>query len=235
VQKPLFIRLLTLLLCSACVSVPLLAETVDETDTGEVNTAELGYFFGYHFGKLLKEQGSVDVNMEELNRGIIDSISGKPSALKSERQKVLMAVIRKRQSVIQEQKVQADSKAARGYLAENMKKEGMKATASGLQYEVLTAGTGTSPQKTDEVVVHYRGSLVTGVEFDSSYDRDPAKFRLNQVIPGWTEGLQLMHKGAKYKFYIPPELGYGANGVPRAGIPPNAVLIFEVELLEIMQ
>lgn len=232
------------MLCSAWGSVAVVAEPADES----VDTDRLGYFFGYYFGNLLKEQGSVDIDLDELRQGISDAVAGRTSALKPQEQKRLMAVIGNRRAAIQkakqqaqqekqqaqEEKQQAAQQAAQGYLAENASKGGINVTASGLQYEVLTSGSGKSPTATGEVVVHYRGQLVDGKEFDSSYKRNkPAEFRLNQVIPGWTEGLQLMNKGAKYRFYVPPELGYGAGGVASAGIPPNAVLIFDVELLEI--
>ena len=119
------------------------------------------------------------------------------------------------------------------FLAANKERAGVKTTASGLQYEVLTEGQGESPVATDTVAVHYEGKLVDGTVFDSSYQRgEPAVFRLDQVIPGWTEGVQLMKPGAKYRFTIPPELGYGPEGAGGV-IPPNAVLQFDVELLAI--
>ncbi len=119
------------------------------------------------------------------------------------------------------------------FLEENAKKENIKTTASGLQYEVLKEGAGEKPSSAaSRVTVHYEGSLINGNVFDSSYKRNqPATFGLNQVIPGWTEGVQLMEKGSKYRFYIPSELGYGARGAG-ASIPPHATLIFDVELLE---
>ena len=119
------------------------------------------------------------------------------------------------------------------FLAANKERSGVTTTASGLQYEVLTEGQGESPIASDTVAVHYEGRLVDGTVFDSSYERrEPAVFRLDQVIPGWTEGVQLMKPGAKYRFTIPPELGYGPEGAGGV-IPPNAVLQFDVELLAI--
>jgi len=119
------------------------------------------------------------------------------------------------------------------FLQENAKKEGVKTTASGLQYEVLTPGTGKSPKATDVVLVHYKGTLLDGTEFDSSYKRgEPIEFPLNQVIKGWTEGVQLMKEGAKYRFYIPSNLAYGSRGAGGA-IGPDETLIFDVELLKV--
>lgn len=122
------------------------------------------------------------------------------------------------------------------FLADNAKKANIKTTASGLQYEVLTAGTGSvAPKATDSVTVHYKGTTIDGKEFDSSYSRGtPATFPLNRVIPGWTEGVQLMKEGAKYRFYIPSDLAYGPRGAG-AAIAPNSALIFDVELIKIEQ
>jgi len=119
------------------------------------------------------------------------------------------------------------------FLAENAKRPEVKTTTSGLQYEVLTESSGRSPKATDTVTVHYRGTLLDGKEFDSSYKRNaPASFPLNRVIPGWTEGVQLMKEGAKYRFFIPSQLAYGSRGAPGA-IGPNETLIFDVELLKV--
>lgn len=121
------------------------------------------------------------------------------------------------------------------FLAENAKKEGVKTTASGLQYKELQAGTGEMPTANDQVKVHYKGSLLNGQEFDSSYKRgEPATFGVGQVIKGWTEGLQLMKEGSKYELYIPADLAYGDQGAGRA-IGPGETLIFEVELIEIIK
>ena len=126
----------------------------------------------------------------------------------------------------------AESNKGEKFLAENKTKEGVITTASGLQYKVLTEGSGKSPTATDTVVCHYRGTLLDGTEFDSSYKRgEPAEFPLNRVIPGWTEGIQKINKGGKIRLYIPANLAYGDDGRP--GIPPGAALIFNVELLDI--
>jgi FKBP-type peptidyl-prolyl cis-trans isomerase FkpA len=124
----------------------------------------------------------------------------------------------------------------KAFLAANATQPGVITTASGLQYLVLTPGTGKSPKKTDTVVVNYRGTLISGVEFDSSYlaGREPAEFPLNRVIKGWTEGVQLMKEGAKFRFFIPSHLAYGTRGAG-IGIGPNETLIFEVELLKVWE
>jgi FKBP-type peptidyl-prolyl cis-trans isomerase FklB len=120
------------------------------------------------------------------------------------------------------------------WLTSNSKKEGVITLPSGLQYKVITSGTGDSPKETDKVTVHYRGTLIDGTQFDSSYDRgEPASFPLNKVIKGWTEGLQLMKPGGKFTFYIPPQLGYGENAPPGSKIKANSALIFDVELITI--
>ena len=120
------------------------------------------------------------------------------------------------------------------HLQENAKKEGVSTTASGLQYRVLQEGTGKNPRATDTVLVHYRGTLLDGKEFDSSYKRrEPIEFPLDGVIPGWTEGVQLMKEGAKYEFTIPSNLAYGRRGTPGGPIGPDETLVFEVELLKV--
>ena len=136
----------------------------------------------------------------------------------------------KNKETAEKNKIEGDA-----FLAENKNKEGVKTTESGLQYEVITAGEGSKPKATDQVSVHYVGTLIDGTEFDSSHKRgQPATFFLNRVVKGWTEGLQLMPVGSKYRFYIPSELGYGERGAgPKIG--PNATLTFEVELLEIVK
>lgn len=133
----------------------------------------------------------------------------------------------------------ADTPTQKGddFLKENAKKDSsVKTTASGLQYKVLKEGEGKSPKATDMVTVHYRGTLIDGTEFDSSFKRgEPALFPLNRVIKGWTEGVQLMKEGGKYRFFIPPQLAYGERGTPGGPIGPNETLIFEIELLKVQQ
>ena len=143
---------------------------------------------------------------------------------------------KKLQEIANEQKKKVadeNAKASADFLAENAKKDGIKVTESGLQYEVITEGDGASPKATDVVKVHYEGTLISGQIFDSSIKRgEPVEFPLNQVIPGWTEGVQLMKVGSKYRFFIPSNLAYGEQGAGGM-IAPNSALVFEVELLEI--
>ena len=143
---------------------------------------------------------------------------------------------KKLQEIANEQKKKVadeNAKVSADFLAENAKKDGIKVTESGLQYEVITEGNGASPKATDVVKVHYEGTLISGQIFDSSIKRgEPVEFPLNQVIPGWTEGVQLMKVGSKYRFFIPSNLAYGEQGAGGM-IAPNSALIFEVELLEI--
>ena len=202
-------------------------------------TKERGYFFGYSFGNILIEGGNEDVDPESLLKGLRDSLRRVPPNLTDTQREAIITLIRARQASAIEKARAAEAKAgeeglvlAAQFMQENAGKDNIQVTDSGLQYEILVQGEGGLPLESDRVVVHYEGQLTSGEVFDSSIARDmPAEFRLGQVIPGWTEGLQLMRVGSKFRFYIPPELAYGPGG--NAGIPPNAVLIFEVELLAI--
>lgn len=162
---------------------------------------------------------------------------GQPAMTEAEAEQTRVAFMQKlqaRQAAEQQAQAENNRKEGEAFLAQNKTKAGVQTTASGLQYQVLRQGNGPKPAATDTVKVHYAGTLLDGTKFDSSYDRgQPAQFALNQVVPGWTEGVQLMPTGSKYKFWIPSELAYGERGPGPIG--PNATLVFEVELLEVVQ
>jgi len=198
--------------------------------------AKLSYSIGMDIGQSLKSLGA-DIDRQALMAAVNDRLDGKePRLAAKDAAQVKQAFFKKRaEKQLAEQKAKgAENKAAgEKFLAENAKKEGIKVTASGLQYEVLKVGNGAKPNATDRVTVNYRGTLIDGTEFDSSYKRGkPVTFPLNGVIKGWTEGLQLMNVGSKFKFYLPPELAYGSRGAG-AKIGPDSTLVFEVELLGI--
>jgi FKBP-type peptidyl-prolyl cis-trans isomerase FklB len=188
---------------------------------------KVSYIIGTDIGSNLKRQ-SVDVDPNVLARGIQDALSGAtPLLSKEEIQETMVAF----------QKEMADKQKQRGeaFLSENKKKEGVKTLPSGLQYKVVKAGTGKKPKVNDTVTVNYRGTLIDGTEFDSSFRRgQPATFQVSGVIPGWTEAMQLMAEGAKWQLFIPPNLAYGERGAGGL-IGPNATLIFEVELISVQE
>jgi FKBP-type peptidyl-prolyl cis-trans isomerase FklB len=190
------------------------------------------YSIGLSLGRNFKKQ-NVDLNPDALLAGVKDVLSGKKPALTEAEERDVMMSFQK--EVTEKQKVMADKNAADGqkFLADNKKKEGVKTTPSGLQYKMVKEGTGPQPKAADTVTVDYRGTLIDGTEFDSSYKRgQAATFPLGGVIKGWTEGLQLMKVGSKYQFFIPADLAYGARAMG-PDIAPNSTLIFEVELKEI--
>ena len=194
--------------------------------------SDLSYFFGYSFGKMLKEGGNNEVDLERLAQGIKDSLAEKAPELTQSQQEAVIELVKKRRSDLQSRQGLAMLVQGQEFLAVNAGKEGVKRTASGLQYKVIEEGTGAKPTIDNTVVVHYEGQLINGQIFDSSRQRgQPAEFGLGQVIRGWTEGLQLMKEGGKTRLFIPSELGYGPGGT--GNIPANAVLIFDVELIEI--
>jgi len=189
------------------------------------------YSIGVDIGMNFKKQ-NMDLNADALAAGAKDALNGKPQVSPNEIREIMTQW---QKEFGEKQKVMATKNQADGekYLVENKKKEGVKTTASGLQYKSLKEGAGPQPKASDTVTVNYRGTLIDGTEFDSSYKRgEPATFPLNGVIKGWTEGLQLMKKGSKFQFAIPPNLAYGERAVG-ADIGPNSTLVFDVELLDV--
>lgn len=199
----------------------------------------LGASIGMYMQRNLEEQTKLGVTLEKdlIVKGFTESLDGKSQITQDEIKTLLQGLdqqMKDKQAEITA-KVAADALAeGQAYLAENGAREGVMQTESGIQYEIVTAADGAKPLATDTVKVHYRGTFINGETFDSSYDRnEPAVFPLNRVIRGWTEGVQLMSVGSKYKFTIPSDLAYGPAGNQR--IPGNAVLNFEIELLEIQK
>ena len=201
----------------------------------ETEAQKLGYIIGMDIGASLKQQGA-DLDLDTLVEAIKATYNDEPLALTPEEAASIREtfIAARRAEAEQQRDSMTSINAAEGdkFLLENRVKEGVQVTDSGLQYKVVVIGEGAKPAASDKVTVHYRGTLLNGEEFDSSYSRNqPTSFQLDQVIPGWTEGVQLMPVGSKFMFFIPPNLAYGANGGGPIG--PNATLIFEVELLSI--
>ena len=198
---------------------------------------KLSYALGLGIGRQLAQMGANDLSIEDFAEAIKDVIAGNDLKMTNhEAQTIVQDYFAKQEQKIQAEmaeKGKAAKEAGEKYLAENAKKEGVKTTSSGLQYQVLKEGDGRKPKATDSVKCHYEGFLTNGTLFDSSVQRgEPATFPLGGVIAGWTEGLQLMKEGAKYRFFIPYNLAYGEAGAAGA-IPPYAALIFDVELIEV--
>jgi FKBP-type peptidyl-prolyl cis-trans isomerase FklB len=197
---------------------------------------KISYGIGMNIGRNIKEQG-VEVDPQIVARGISDALSGAKALMTDEQIKETLTAFQKqlmaKQQAERSKVGQKNAKEGEAFLAQNKTKPGVVTLPSGLQYKILQAGTGPKPKATDKVTTHYRGKLLNGKEFDSSYSRnEPATFQLNGVIPGWTEALQLMPVGSKWELVIPPSLAYGEKGAGDV-IGPNSTLIFEVELLSI--
>ncbi len=223
-----------LIICLAAVLVASIGLAQDKAPLKDQKD-KASYSIGHDIGNTFKKQ-NVDLNLDALISGLKDALAGKEALPKEERDKVLAAF---QKELIEKQtaatKAAGEKNAAEGekFLAENKKKEGVKTTESGLQYKVLKEGAGESPKATDMVVTNYKGTLLDGTEFDSSYKRnEPATFPVNRVIKGWTEALLMMKPGSKYQLFIPASLAYGERGAGR-DIGPNSTLIFEVELVSI--
>lgn len=193
---------------------------------------KLSYAWGMALGQQLRAMGVSNLDKAEFDEGVHAAFDSKETKISPEEANKL---IQEYLQELTEKKAAEIKSVGEKFLAENKKKENVKETASGLQYIVDKEGTGAQPTATDEVTVHYTGKLLDGTVFDSSVNRgEPATFPLNRVIPGWTEGVQLMKEGAKYTFFIPSDLAYGPQGVPNA-IPPHSTLIFDVELIKVVK
>lgn len=223
-----------ILTAAVCITSPLFAQdkapaagATQLKDQKDKVSYSIGLDIGFNFQKQ-----NVAVNPDAMAAGVRDAMAGKPQLTEQQVKEVMSAFEKEMQD---KQTAKGKEAAASGekFLTENKAKPGVKTTASGLQYKVLKEGSGPTPKETDTVKVNYRGTLIDGTEFDSSYKRgEPASFPVNRVIKGWTEALQLMKVGSKYQIFIPASLGYGERGAG-AQIPPNSTLIFEVELLDI--
>ncbi|WP_061241913.1 FKBP-type peptidyl-prolyl cis-trans isomerase [Ectopseudomonas composti] len=198
------------------------------SDEGRVS-----YGIGRQLGGQLRDNPPPGVDLQAILAGLTDAFTGQASRVSEAELGASFKVIREVMQAEAAAKAEAAAGEGRAYLAENAKRDGMSVLASGLQYEVLVAGEGAKPSAEDQVRVHYHGTLIDGTVFDSSYERgQPAEFPVGGVIAGWVEALQLMNTGSKWRLHVPSELAYGAQGV--GSIPPHSVLVFDVELLDIL-
>ena len=199
---------------------------------------KVSYALGLGIGRQLSQMGADNLDIDDFAKAIKDILAGKKPEIDDAEAQTLVKDFFEKQEAKQRaaaaEKFKETKEKGEAYLAENAKKEGVVTLPNGLQYQVIKEGNGRRPKATDKVKCHYEGMLVDGTLFDSSIQRgEPATFPLNGVIKGWTEGLQLMQEGAKYRFFIPYHLGYGENGAG-ASIPPFAALVFDVELIEVV-
>ncbi|RAS23642.1 MULTISPECIES: FKBP-type peptidyl-prolyl cis-trans isomerase [unclassified Pseudomonas] len=193
----------------------------------------VSYGIGRQLGGQLRDNPPPGVNLEAILAGLTDAFNGADSRVSEADLSASFKVIRDLMQAEAAAKAEAAAAAGKEFLAENAKRDGITTLASGLQFEVLTAGEGAKPTRESNVRTHYHGTLIDGTVFDSSYDRgQPAEFPVGGVIAGWTEALQLMNAGSKWRLYVPSELAYGAQGV--GSIPPHSVLVFDVELLDVL-
>ncbi|NBB13276.1 FKBP-type peptidyl-prolyl cis-trans isomerase [Pseudomonas sp. SLFW] len=193
----------------------------------------VSYGIGRQLGDQLRDNPPPGVNLDAILAGLTDAFAGQPSRVSQEEMAASFKVIREIMQAEAAAKAEAAAGAGKEYLAENAKREGVTTLDSGLQFEVITQGDGAQPTRESNVRTHYHGMLIDGTVFDSSYDRgEPAEFPVGGVIAGWTEALQLMKAGSKWRLHVPSELAYGAQGV--GSIPPHSVLVFDVELLDVL-
>jgi len=191
----------------------------------------VSYAIGVDVGSSLKDMGVKEFNSAAVAKGFNDVFNDVPVLISKE---AAQPVIRGYLDKVRKEKSELAQKEADAFLAKNAKKEGVQTTKSGLQYKIIKDGSGVKPKATDKVKVYYKGTLTDGTEFDSTKDGNPASFNVNGVIKGWTEALQLMPVGSKWQLFIPPGLGYGPNPPRGSNIPPNSVLVFDLELLEVV-
>ena len=227
---------LTACLCIAFFGCASLAQAQNEKTELKDQKQKVSYGIGYNLGQNLMRD-NLDLDAQVLAKGIMDAMTKqKPQMTEDEIRSTLLAFQQQLQKDAQakmQKAAQANVAKGKKFLADNAKKEGVKTTKSGLQYKVVKSGSGKTPKLTDRVTTHYRGRLIDGTEFDSSYKRNqPATFPVNGVISGWTEALQLMKEGDKWQLYIPSDLAYGERG-SGPDIGPNEVLIFDIELLKV--
>jgi FKBP-type peptidyl-prolyl cis-trans isomerase FklB len=227
------VRMLIVPLCIVLTGSPVFAGEKAELKTQK---DKVSYAIGMDMGGSLK-RNSIDVDIDALVKGLKDSLAGGNTLMTEQEQRETLITFQKEFQAKQQEKMKAlaekNKKEGEAFLAENKKKIGVKILPSGLQYKVITEGKGATPKETDTVTVNYRGTLIDGTEFDSSYKRnEPATFPVKGVIKGWTEALQLMKEGSKWQLFIPSSLAYGERGAGSM-IGPNATLIFEVELIKV--
>ncbi|HWF04866.1 MAG TPA: FKBP-type peptidyl-prolyl cis-trans isomerase [Candidatus Angelobacter sp.] len=204
-----------------------------ELTTLTTDKQKAGYAIGMNWGTNLHHQ-EVDVDITALLQGLKESFAGAKTLMTEDEARAALNKLQADMQAKMQAKAKQEEAASKEFLSANKGKEGVVTLPSGLQYKILKAGTGPKPAASDTVVCNYRGTLVNGTEFDSSYKRgEPAEFGVNRVIKGWTEALQLMPVGSKWQLFIPSDLAYGEHAPPNSGIGPNATLIFEVELLSI--
>ena len=212
------------------------ASAADPKMTLKNDKDKVSYALGLNIGKSMKQEG-LDINPDVLAAAMKDVFAGAKTQLTDEEVQAVMQDFQKKmmakQAAVRDEGLGKNKAEGEKFLADNKKKEGIKTTASGLQYKVITDGKGKTPKATDTVKTHYRGTLISGTEFDSSYKRgEPAEFPVGGVIKGWTEALQLMKEGSKWQLYIPSDLAYGERGAGK-DIGPNSTLIFDIELISI--
>ena len=225
------IKNLLLLIIGAAIILSSCGQTMTGNVKIKTDLDTLSYALGADIGNSLKNISIDEINYDVFLNGLSDALE--ENELKVDEEKI-KPYINNYITKLKTEKAAKNLEEGRAFLEENKKKEGIVETESGLQYEIITEGTGKSPSATDVVKCHYHGTLINGTVFDSSVEKgEPAEFGLNRVIPGWTEGLQLMKEGAKYKFYIPTELAYGQRVRQGGKLEANMALIFEVELFEV--